>query len=93
MSNLEMIEHFMHDSHGNLVEAMKEYEVYKYMYRTSDAISASQMDLFFDHLTKRIYKVNRQGAESMTDAQVNELYNDFRNMVNGYLAKEIKSIL
>ncbi len=92
MSNLEMMEHIMHDSNGNLVKAMKEYEMYKYMYRISDAINARQMDLFYDYLTQQISKVNRQGAQSMTGTQLNGLYSDFMNMVNSYLAKEIKNI-
>jgi hypothetical protein len=92
MSNLEMMEHIMHDSGGNLVKAMKEYEMYKYMYRVSDAINASQMDLFYDYLTRQISKINRQGAESFTGAQLNGLYNDFMNMVNNYLAQEVKNI-
>lgn len=92
MSNLEMMEHILHQTNSNIVRAMKEYEMYKYMFRISDGINAAQMDLFFDYLTKQISQVNRQGAQGMTPVQLNSLYNDFMNMVNQYLATEIKNL-
>jgi hypothetical protein len=87
-----MMEHIIRESNGNIIRAMKEYELYKYMYRISEAVGARQTDLFFDYLNQQIYKVNRQGAESMTPTQLQNLYYDFIKMVNTYLGNEIKTV-
>lgn len=93
MSNFEMIEHIIHLTNGNIIKAAREYELYKYMYRISDAIGAKQTDLFFDYLTQQIYKVNRSGAESMTAGQLQNLYNDFMIMADKYVTGEMKTLL
>lgn len=93
ISNLEMMEHIIHQANGNIITAAKEYELYKYMFRVSEAIGASQQDLFFDYLNKQIYKVDREGAKSMTPGQLQNLYLDFMRMANDYLAKEIVNVL
>ncbi len=83
-ANLEMIEHVLHQHNGNIASAGRSYEIYKYMYRISEIMSFKQMDLFFDHLNKKIYK-NRGGSETMSDAELKSLFNDFMGYVEMYL--------
>ncbi|GAB4398267.1 MAG: hypothetical protein OHK0053_16510 [Microscillaceae bacterium] len=83
MSNLEMIEHIVHQHKGDLVSAASEYEIYKYMYRISKAISRQQTDLFFDYLTTRIKDAKQ--VEGMTPAQKQSLLDDFMREVYRFL--------
>ena len=87
LSNLELIEHTIAQSGGSVALAAKQYELYKYMFRISEAIGAHQMDLFYDALTKQIYKINREGAKGLTPQQARILFEDFMQYVNRFLAE------
>ena len=92
LSNLEMMEHFVHESGGMVQSPAQEYELYKYMFRISESMYLPQKDLFFDYLTKQIYTVNREGPKAMKPAQVMDIYNDFMKYVTKYLKDNSKLI-
>lgn len=91
-SNLEMMSHIVKEAGGEKLPAAREYELYKYMYRTSDAMHMDQMDLFYDYLTKQIYKVNREGMQAARPGEVMGIYNDFMQYVMKYLEANIAAI-
>ena len=62
------------------------------MYRISDALGASQTDLFNDYLTKQIYKVNREGAQSMTPGQLENIYHDFMGIADKFVLEQMKKM-
>jgi hypothetical protein len=95
LANMEMIEHILHQHGGDIVKAGKEYEIYKYMYRVSKAISKDQGDLFFDWLNKFISKIknkdgsnNRNVPQQFDEAQIKLLWEDFNNYVNKFLQEQ-----
>ncbi|MBW4518355.1 MAG: hypothetical protein KME16_01300 [Scytolyngbya sp. HA4215-MV1] len=69
LSDLEMIEHIVHQANGNLIQAAREYELFKYVNRvTKAAKSGGQSNpalTYFEHLSEYIYKRHR-GAHKET---------------------------
>jgi hypothetical protein len=64
MSNLEMIQHILHETGGNIVVASREYEIYKYINRFAEAAeSAGAKTQGLD------YWKNFSGFASKTDRQ------------------------
>ncbi|MEO1451786.1 MAG: hypothetical protein AAFV07_19810, partial [Bacteroidota bacterium] len=79
LSQWEMIEHVIHESGGDIVKAMREYEIYKYLQRFSTANNNKQLDLIYDALTQKIAKLDRQAAKSFSEEQIHSLWKDFLN--------------
>ncbi|BDI30383.1 hypothetical protein CCAX7_24340 [Capsulimonas corticalis] len=66
LSNLEMIQHIMHQCGGDVVTATREYEIYKYINRFSEsAVNAGAktpgLD-YWEHFSGFVSKTERQGA-------------------------------
>ncbi len=63
LSDLEMMEHIVHQANGDIVKAAREYELFKYVNRvTKAAQSGGQNNLpltYFEHLSDYIYKRHR----------------------------------
>ncbi len=90
LSQLEFMEKEIAGAGGDVVKAMREYEIYKYMFRFSQANKNKQLDLLYDELPKQISKINRQGAKGFTDEQIRSLYRDFMNYAyNSLKAKRL----
>jgi hypothetical protein len=65
LSELEMLEHIVHESGGDVLKAMREYEFFKYVNRWGTAaINAgyqSKTSLYLEELGEYIYRVFREG--------------------------------
>jgi hypothetical protein len=69
LSDLEMIEHIVHQANGNLIQAAREYELFKYVNRVTKAAKSGGQSspalTYFEHLSEYIYKRHR-GAHHET---------------------------
>lgn len=65
ISQLEMIEHIVHEAGGDIVKAAREYELFKYINRFATAAARAgvrtNMLAYFENLSEYIYRVYRTG--------------------------------
>ena len=85
LSNLEMMEHIIHEAGGDIALAAKQYELYKYMSRASKSMQKAQTDLYYDQLNKIISQVDREGAKGWSKEQLTTHYNDFIQHTDKFL--------
>jgi hypothetical protein len=76
LSDLEMIEHILHESHGSVVGAGREYEFYKYVNRYATAARNAGVHsdrlTYFEHLSEYLYRRARGAQGEYAHLQVPE---------------------
>lgn len=92
-SNLEMIEHIIGTTNGSIIKAAREYELYKYVNRISEAFGNRQQDLFTDYLANKIKEHDRYLPESISPQELQRLYFDYMNVIDKYLSTALPKYL
>lgn len=74
LSNLEMIEHAIRQAGGDITLACREYELYKYINRFTEAAKKAGVEsktlTYFENLSEYVYRANRQAQEEVAHAFV-----------------------
>jgi hypothetical protein len=75
MSNLAEMQHIIHESGGDVVRAAREYELFKYVNRFTEAARnagrTSPQLTYFEHLSEYMYQVERDGHGALAHQYTN----------------------